>query len=210
MKTATDLSTLPVRCSHFTLGNLKKSFFNIIIHYYSLLFILFNTSDYLNLRRKQIATVLQLYSCLFSFSASYYLYRLYSRGTPQEERVYWYGHVEACGSGLIVATWAEFQHSVVSYATDQCRKRLGLRISAEGGQWTLAVTLFAWHSSRHTPQPVLLRATDDDPQLALFISSNFWNNATDEQSFAIHNLVVTFSGSGEKWIIVFFWDNERK
>jgi len=28
----TDLSTSPVRCSHFTLGNPKNSFFNIIIH----------------------------------------------------------------------------------------------------------------------------------------------------------------------------------
>ena len=27
-----DLSTSPVRCSHFTLGNPKKSFFNIVIH----------------------------------------------------------------------------------------------------------------------------------------------------------------------------------
>jgi len=32
-----------------------------------------------------------------------------------------------------VATWAEFQHSVVYYATDQCQKRLEARINAEGG-----------------------------------------------------------------------------
>ena len=32
-----------------------------------------------------------------------------------------------------VATWAEFQHSVVYYATDQCRKRLETCINAEGG-----------------------------------------------------------------------------
>jgi len=49
----TDLSTLPVRCSHFTLGNPKKV---ICQHYYSY------TSDYLRyLRRKQITiVVLQL------------------------------------------------------------------------------------------------------------------------------------------------------
>ena len=28
----TDLSTSPVRCSHFTLGNPKESFFNICVH----------------------------------------------------------------------------------------------------------------------------------------------------------------------------------
>jgi len=33
----------------------------------------------------------------------------------------------------LVATWAEFQHSVVYYATDQCRKRLEACINAEGG-----------------------------------------------------------------------------
>jgi len=33
----------------------------------------------------------------------------------------------------LVATWAEFQHSVVYYATGQCRKRLVACINAEGG-----------------------------------------------------------------------------
>jgi len=33
----------------------------------------------------------------------------------------------------LVATWAEFQHSLVYYATDQCRKRLEACINAEGG-----------------------------------------------------------------------------
>jgi len=32
----------------------------------------------------------------------------------------------------LVATWAEFQHSVVCYATDQCQKRLEVCINAEG------------------------------------------------------------------------------
>jgi len=33
----------------------------------------------------------------------------------------------------LVAIWAEFQHSVVYYATDQCRKRLEACTNAEGG-----------------------------------------------------------------------------
>jgi len=32
----------------------------------------------------------------------------------------------------LVATWAEFQHSVVDYAVDQLRKRLEACIRAEG------------------------------------------------------------------------------
>jgi len=34
-----ELSTSPVRCSHFTLGNPKKSFFNIIIHILQIIYI---------------------------------------------------------------------------------------------------------------------------------------------------------------------------
>jgi len=33
----------------------------------------------------------------------------------------------------LVATWAEYQHSVVYYATDQCRKRLKACFHAKGG-----------------------------------------------------------------------------
>jgi len=39
--------------------------------------------------------------------------------------------------------------------------------------WTLAVMLLAWHSSWHTSQPVLFRASDDNPQLALFRAPTF-------------------------------------
>jgi len=34
----------------------------------------------------------------------------------------------------LVATWAEFQHSVVYYATNQCQKRLEACTNAEGSQ----------------------------------------------------------------------------
>jgi len=42
--------------------------------------------------------------------------------------------IQTC-SGLRqrLATWAEFQHSVVYYMTDQCRKRLETSINAERG-----------------------------------------------------------------------------
>jgi len=52
----------------------------------------------------------------------------------QEERVYWYVRVEACRQ-QIFTTWAEFQHSVVYYATERCRKRLEACINAERGHF---------------------------------------------------------------------------
>ena len=84
----------------------------------------------------------------------------------------------------LVATWAEFQHSMVYCATDQFRKdwKHHACINAERGHWTLAVTLLAWHSNCHTSQPVLSRATDVNPQLSLFRAFNVWQNATNLQS----------------------------
>jgi len=52
------LSTLPVYCSHFTLGNPEKSFFNSIIHTY---FRLFTLSQ-----KKQTATVVLQFICLLT------------------------------------------------------------------------------------------------------------------------------------------------
>jgi len=47
----------------------------------------------------------------------------------------------------LVATWAEFQQSIVYYATDQCRKRLEVCINAESGQ----SEHFLWHCLLHIP-----------------------------------------------------------
>ena len=46
--------------------------------------------------------------------------------------------------------------------------------------WTLAVTVLAWHSSCHTSQPVLFRATI--PQPALFRAIDVWRNASNLHS----------------------------
>jgi len=43
-----ELSTSPVRCSHFTLGNPKKSFFNIIIHILQIIYITSEENKYNN------------------------------------------------------------------------------------------------------------------------------------------------------------------
>jgi len=51
-----------------------------------------------------------------------------------------------------VATWAEFQHSVVYYATDQCQKRLEARITIEGGH-CLPDSPVATHHNRFFSEP---------------------------------------------------------
>jgi len=70
----------------------------------------------------------------------------------------------------LVATWTEFQQSVVDDAVDQWRKRLEACI--------LAVTSLARHSSCHISQLFLFRATNANPQLAVSRATNILRNAT--------------------------------
>ena len=99
-------------------------------HYYSC------TSDYLRfLGRKQIATVV-LQHLLFTYCRLV----LPIMCTALVMRL---GHATGGAHVLIrpcwslrqrlVATWAKFQHSLVYYATDQCRTRLEACINAEDG-----------------------------------------------------------------------------
>jgi len=111
------------------LGKSKKVIFQ---HYY------LYTSDYLcYLRRKQIATVvLQLLlfacCCLMPPVICIALVLRLGHATGAARVLMW----TCCGlRQRLVATWAEFQHSVVYYATDQCRKGLEECINAEGGHY---------------------------------------------------------------------------
>ena len=93
------------------------------------------TSDYLRyVRRKQIATVvlqLQLftYCCLVLPIICLALELRLGNATGGARVLIW------TRWGLrwqLVATWADFQHSMVYYATNQCGKRLEACINAEG------------------------------------------------------------------------------
>jgi len=66
---------------------------------------------------------------LLLFSASYYL------NSPSTAVGACYRRSAGIDTDMrqLVATWAEFQHSVVYYATDQCQKRLEACINTEGG-----------------------------------------------------------------------------
>ena len=100
------LPTSPVYCSHFDLGNPNSLFSTVLF---------IHTSDYLRyLRRKQ--TVTPLASHLINVTA------LPTHDTDELQK-------------RLVATWAEFQQSVVDDAVDQWRKRLEGCIRAEGGHF---------------------------------------------------------------------------
>jgi len=148
---------------------------------------------------------------LLLLNASYYLHSPSTASGARYRSACWYWRVEACVSGCCDMGWISAQRGVlchwsVSKKTGNMYKRRRWSL------WTLAVTLLAWHSSCHTSQP-LFRATDDNPQLALFRASNVWKNAinlqSDEKSFAVQKLVwwhfQVWWASGLQF--VFFWDN---
>jgi len=195
----TDLSISRVIRSHFTLGNSKKSFFNII-H-------IPGTSNYLRyLRRKQNSNccTAALAVCLLLFSVSYYLH---SPSTAS-------GH--ATGAHVLiwtrwglrqrlVATWAEFQHSVAYYVTDRCRKRLQTCTNAESGhsEYCLPDIPVATHHNQFFSEPT---TTTNN-----WLSSEPPTFERTQQTFSqmkkfcnLQVCVVTFSGRVGKWITVSF------
>jgi len=122
----TDLSISPVRCSHFTLGNPKSHFWAILFIYFRL-FTLPPKKTNSNCCTPALAVYLLLFSAPTICIAPVLRLGHATGGARVLIRTCW---------GLrqrLVATWAVFQHSVVYYTKDQCRKRLKACINAEGG-----------------------------------------------------------------------------
>ena len=146
-------------CSHFTLGNPKKSFFNSVIHTYFRLFMLAQkkTNCYSITHHTWKMSPHYLVKCT---NFSFFIFT----------RIKYQSAIRtSCGSvllrhGLNFSTaWWEMQliNGKKTESTYLCRR---------WSLWTFAVTLLAWHSICHTSQPVLFRAT------------NVWTNATYLQS----------------------------
>jgi len=108
----------------------------------------------------------------------------------------------------LVATWAEFQHSVVYCATDQCRKRLEACINAEGGHsehllWHCLPDIpVATHHNRFFSEPPTThnwlfsgRPTFERTQQTFSHMKKFCSSEVR---------VVTFLGGVGKWITVCF------
>ena len=105
------MSTLHVRCSQFTLGNPKSHFSTLLFIYFGL-FTLAQKKTSFNCCS---APLLFTYCCLVLPITCIALVRRLGHDTG--------GRVEACGSGLLRRGLnAEFQHSVVYYATERCGK----------------------------------------------------------------------------------------
>jgi len=113
----------------------------------------------------------------------------------------------------LIATWVEFQHSVVYYVTDQCQKRLKACINAEGGHCEHLL----WHCLPDIPLATHHNRFFSEP-LTTTHNWLFWEPPTFERKqqtfremkqFCNSQVsVVTFSGGVSKWItVVFFWDN---
>jgi len=110
----------------------------------------------------------------------------------------------------LVVTWYEFQHSLVYYATDQCRKRLEACINAEGGHpehllWHCLpdITVATHHNWFFLEPPMTTHNW-------LFRSCQRLKERNKPsvrwKSFAIHKLVWWHFQVG--WAsVVFLWDN---
>ena len=193
----TDFSTSPVRCS-------QKSHVSTLLFIYFRLFTLALKKTNSNCCTAALAVYLLL------FSASYYLHSpstasgtRYRRSTCIDMDMLRLAAAACCDMDGISAQRGVLCDWSVSKKTGSMYKRRRWSL------WTLAVTLLAWHSSCHTLQPVLFRATDYKPQLAVFRNSNIWKNATnlpsDEKKCCNSQVsVVTFSGGVGKWITLCF------
>jgi len=198
-----DLSTSPVICSRYTCGNPKKSFLTLLFIYFRLF-----TLPQKNTNSNSCTAALAVY--LLLFSASYYLHSASTASGARYRRsaCTYMGMLRLAAAACCDTGWISAQRGVlcdwsVSKKTGSMYKRRRWSL------WTLAMTLLAWHSSCHTSQPVLFRATDYNPQLAVFRASNIWKNATnlqsDEKVLQFTQVsVVTFSGGVGKWITICF------
>jgi len=113
----------------------------------------------------------------------------------------------------LVATRAEYQHRLVYYATDQCRKRLEACINVEGGHsehllWHCLPDIphTAHHNQFFSEPPTTTGSFHSEPPTFGRRQQNF---SQIKKSFAIHKLVWWHFQVG--WAsglqLVFFWDN---
>ena len=192
----------------------KKSFFSTLLFIY--------TSNYLRYLSKKTnsnccTAALAVY--LLLFSASYYMHSpstASGAATKKAERMW------TCW-GLrqrLVATWAEFQHSMVYYATDQCWKRQEACINAERGHsehllWHCLpdIPVATHHNRFFSEQPTTTHnwlfsepPTPERMQQTFSQMKQFCNSQV---------IVMTFSGGVGKWItdclsLIHIWRCRRR
>ena len=141
------------------------------------------------------------------FSVSYYL----DCPSTASGACYWYGLLQLAAVSFVA--WAEFQHSVVYHAIDQCRKRLKACINAESGHsehllWRCLPDIpAATYHNQFFSEPPMKPTTGSLQSLQLMKECN--KPSVRRQTFAINKLawwhfqVGLASGSQ----LVFFWNN---
>jgi len=111
----------------------------------------------------------------------------------------------------LVATWAEFQYSVVYYTTDQCRKRLEACINAQDGHFEQL-----WRCLPDVPVATHHNWLFSEPPMTAnnWLSSEPPTFERAQQTFSqmkqfCISLVrrVTFSDGAGKWISLFSSEN---
>jgi len=122
---------------------------------------------------------------------------------------YWYGHVEACGSGLL-RHWLNFSTAWCNMrliSVKKCQKRLEAYVLMQRSNTycdRYCLPDIATHHNRFFSKLSTITPTHN----WLFGASNVWKNATNLQSDekVLHSQVrvVTFSGKVGKWITACF------
>jgi len=176
----------------------QKSHFSAILFIYLRLF----TLPQKKINSNCCAAALAVY--LLLFSASYYLHSpsTVSGARYMRSACIFTDNRACCGLWQrLVATWTEFQHSVVYYATDQCRKRLEACIIAEGDSPVathhdrfFSVSWMTTHEWLFSESPAFERT-----QQTLSQMKKFCNLQVSPVAFKVRWI------SG--WQLVFFWDN---
>ena len=185
----THLSPSPVRCSHFILGNPKKSFSNRIIHTYFRYFSEENKSQLLYCK-------LAVYNL---FSASYYLHSLIIASGAHYRRSSCIQYQSAirtsCSSGLLGralnfsrAWWCDWP---LTSGKKNWKHAFVQKVVTLNNCCDVACLTF----SCHTSQPVIFRATYASPQPALFRATNIWRNTANfqwDEKFCFSQIIVVW------------------
>ena len=183
-----DVATLP--------WEIQKSHFSTLLFIHLRLFMLPQKKTNSNCCNTAIAVYLL-------FSVSYYL----DCPSTASGACYWYGLLQLAAVSFVA--WAEFQHSVVYHAIDQCRKRLKACINAEGGhsehllwRWLPDIPVATHHNQFFSEPPMTTHNwLSSEPPTYERMQQTF----SQTKKFCHSQVsVVTFSGGVSKWITACF------
>jgi len=177
---------------------------------YSTLSLYFRLFTLPHKKTNSICCTAALAAYLLLFSAFYYLHSLNTAsGARYRRRVCIdMDKLRLAAAACCVMGWISAQRCVLCYWYFSVEKDNHVLMQKVVTLNSCCDIACLWHYGCHTSQAVLLIATDDNPQLALFRASNVWKNAKNFQSDKKYCnsqvSVVTFWRGVGKWITVCF------